>query len=120
MDKFLIFGLIIVLLLSILMYFIDKFINRKKENKKDYSFIKRYPLILITLLTIFAIIYLMKINAYVRIIYAVILLSFPLGGLIYYIRSLDKNIIKKRFIYTYFAVFLCCNSQNSKKGKRLK
>lgn len=106
MDIFLMLGLIVVVLLSLLVYLIDAFINRKKPNKKDYTFFKRYPPILIKLLIVFAIIYLMKVSAFIRIVYGIIIISLPLAGLIYYIRSLDKNIVKRRFAFTYFAVLL--------------
>ena len=106
MDIFLIYGLIIVLILSLLIYLVDTIINRKKKDKKKYSFIRRYPIILLILLLILLIVYLMKVSAFLRITYGVIILSLPLAGLLYYIRSLDNNIIKKKFIYTFFAVLI--------------
>ena len=106
MDMFLILGLIIVFLLSLIVYLVDKLLNRKKTDKQNYTFIKRYPVILITFLLVFAIIYLMKISAVMRILYGIIILSLPSAGLIYYIRSLDKNIIKNSFVKTYFAVLI--------------
>ena len=99
-------GLIAVVLLSLLVYLVDAFINRKKVNKKDYTFFKRYPPVLIKLLIVFAIIYLMKVSAFLRIVYGIIIICLPLGGLIYYIRSLDNSIIKKKYAYTYSAVLL--------------
>lgn len=106
MDIFLIYGLIIVFLLSLLIYLIDKIINRKKEDKKKYSFIRRYPVILFALLFILAIVYLMKTSAFLRISYGIVILSLPLAGLLYYIRNLDSNIIKRKFAFTYFGVLL--------------
>ena len=107
-DLLLILGLVITVLLSIVVYSIDRLINKKEPDRKKYSFIRRYPIILLILLIIFGLIYGYLRNQFARIVILVLLIALPLAFMLYYIRSLDEKGQKKLsiFIMTYVGMIL--------------
>ena len=101
-DQFLIFGLVITILMSLIVYLVLSLLNKKKGKKTNFF------LILLVFLFIFGLVYGIRINSIFRVICGILLLSIPATGILYYLRVSDKKVDRgiKNFAKTYAGMSL--------------